>query len=113
MRFRNWFTRGGAAQEDPRLRRWRESWTNVEPTARQHDIGRLARELEQIALPDEEVEIEREMLQALIDREELASATRASGLPRLKTGHRVVRDEPCHYSAPVSLIEDSAQPTGR
>src|SRR4051812_41908386 len=52
--------------------------------------------------------------QALVDRDELSCATRASGgLPRLETGHRVVRGEPCHFSAPATLVEETAQPTGR
>jgi len=80
LRIREWFKRG-AAREDPRVRRWRESWASSEPTAERAIIARLAGELEQIGLPDEEIENEREMLQALIDRDDLACATRAGGLP--------------------------------
>jgi hypothetical protein len=112
MGFREWLTRG-TTRDDPRLRRWREDWAKVEATAEHVDIARLAGELERIGLPDDEIEMEREMLQALIDRDELSSATRASGLPRVETGHRIVRGEPCHYSAPASLVEETAQPTGR
>jgi hypothetical protein len=113
LRIREWFKRS-AARDDPRVRRWRESWASSEPTAERAIIARLAGELEQIGLPDEEIEIEREMLQALIDRDELSCATRASGgLPRVETGHRVVRGEPCHFSAPATLVEETAQPAGR
>lgn len=112
MRIREWFKRG-AAREDPRLQRWRESWANSEPTAERAVIARLATELEQIGLPEEEIEIEREMLQALADRHELSCATRAAGLPRVETGHRIVRGEPCHFSAPATLVDETAQPTGR
>ena len=112
MRISEWFKRG-AAREDPRVRRWRESWASSEPTAERAAIARLAGELEQIGLPDEEIEIEREMLRALIDRDELSCATRAGGLPRVETGHRVVRGEPCHFSAPATLVQETAQPTGR
>jgi hypothetical protein len=112
MGFREWLTRG-TTREDSRLRRWRSDWAKVEATAERADIAALAGELERIALPDEEIEMEREMLQALIDRDELSSAMRASGLPQVETGHRIVRGEPCHYSAPASLVEDTAPPTGR
>jgi len=112
LRIREWFKRG-AAREDPRVRRWRESWASSEPTAERAVIARLAGELEQIGLPDEEIENEREMLQALIDRDDLSSATRAGGLPRVETGHRVVRGEPCHFSAPATLVDETAQPAGR
>jgi hypothetical protein len=112
MRFREWFKRH-ATPDDPRLRRWRESWARIESSATQADIARLAGELERFDLSDDEIEIEREMLQALLDREELSSATRSSGLPLLETGHRAVRGEPCHYSAPASIVDESAQPSGR
>src|SRR3954451_9257769 len=113
LRIREWFKRG-AAREDPRVRRWRESWASSEPAAERAVIARLAGELEQIGLPDEEIEIEREMLQALIDRDELSCATRASGgLPRLEAGDRVVRGEPCPFSAPAAPVGQNRQPTGR
>ena len=70
-------------------------------------------ELDAFGLPEEEIEIEREMLQALRERNELLSSVRESGLPRVETGHRVVRAEPCHYSAPVSMPDEPGQPSGR
>jgi hypothetical protein len=108
-----WFTGRGAAHVDPRLRRWREHWTKAAASVDHGEIARLARDLDAFQLPDDEIEIEREMLQALIDREQLASSTRDTGLPKVETGHRVVRGERCHYSEPASMPDAGGQPSGR
>ena len=108
-----WFTGRGAAHVDSRLRRWREHWSKAAARFDHGEIARLAHDLDAFALPEDEIEIEREMLQALVDRETLASSIRDSGLPHVETGHRVVRGEPCHYSEPASMPDDAGQPSGR
>jgi hypothetical protein len=108
-----WFTGRGAAHVDSRLRRWREHWSKAAASFDHGEIERLAHDLDAFELPEDEIEIEREMLQALVDREQLASTIRESGLPNIETGHRVVRGEPCHYSEPVSMPDDAGQPSGR
>jgi len=113
MGLRDWWKRRGANTEDPRLRRWREDWSKTAGAAETRDIARMGAELDAFGLPEEDIEIEREMLQALRERDELLSSVRASGLPRVETGHRVVRAEPCHYSAPVSMPDEPGQPSGR
>lgn len=113
MGIRQWFTRGGAHGVDRRLRHWRQLWSKAETSGKDGEITALQAELDSIGLPEEEIEIEREMLQALIDRHALASSIRESGLPTIETGHRVVRGEPCHYSEPVSMPDESSQPSGR
>jgi hypothetical protein len=70
-------------------------------------------DLEAFGLPADEVEIEREMLEALLEREALASTVRGSGLPVVDTGHRVVGTERCHFTAPASMPDEPGQPGGR
>ena len=113
MGIREWFTRGGAHRVDRRLRHWRQLWSKAETAEGRGEIAALQAELDSIGLPEEEIEIEREMLQALIDRHAVAASIRESGLPNIETGHRVVRGEPCHYSEPVSMPDEPAQPSGR
>jgi hypothetical protein len=111
----DWLRGRGAPLEDSRLRAWRDAWAHAAAvTHDQHDlIARLSAELDGFGLSDDDVEIEREMLDALRDRDALLVSMRASGLPTVETGHRVVRGEPCHYSAPVSMPEEIGQPSGR
>jgi hypothetical protein len=51
-----------------------------------------------------------EALRQLLDVERNLAASR---LPVVETTHRVVGADRCHFSAPVSLPDDPAQPTGR
>ena len=113
MGLRQWFTRRGATHIDSRLRQWREHWSRAAAAPDQGEIARLARDLDALGFAEDDIEIEREMLQALIDREKLAVTIRDTGLPHVETGHRVVRGEPCHYSEPASMPEDAGQPSGR
>jgi hypothetical protein len=108
-----WFRRGGGSEEDPRLRKWREGW---ETAARGADAGALPRlraELDALALPEDDVEIEREMLEGLEHLAELSAAVTASGLPVVETGHRVVGRDTCHFTAPASMPDEPSQPGGR
>jgi len=61
----------------------------------------------------EDVEIEEEMLQALRDVLALERQLAAADLPLIETTHRAAHGERCHFSAPVSMPDDPAQPTGR
>src|SRR6478735_7778658 len=113
MGLRQWFRGRGAAHIDSRLRRWREQWSKAAAAPDHADIAGLARDLDAFEYSEDEIEIEREMLEALIHRQQLASTIRESGLPHVETGHRVVRGEPCHYSEPASMPDDPGQPSGR
>jgi len=68
--------------------------------------------LDVLGLPEDEVEIEREMLAGL---EQLLALhdTIATGLPIVQTGHRVVGTDVCHFTAPVSMPDEPSQPGGR
>jgi hypothetical protein len=53
------------------------------------------------------------MLDALREALTLERDLAASRLPVIETTHRAAAGERCHYSAPVSMPDDPAQPTGR
>ena len=109
MGWRDWFTRN---REDGRTREWREAWAEAVSTPAHGQIDRLRVRLDALRLNEEETEMEREMLDGLEALVELSVATARSGPPTIETGHRAVGVEPCYFSAPVSLPDDPAQPTG-
>jgi len=76
-------------------------------------VASLSAKLNDLGLPEEEIEIEREMLDGLDQVWRLHAALAAEGLPIVHTGHRVVGSETCHFSAPSSMPDDAAQPSGR
>ena len=108
-----WLTGKGAPDLDPRLAAWRASWNGA---AGSGDVGALAalrQQLNDLDLPDEEIEIEREMLAALQDLGELIESVQVAGLPALATGHRIVRDDRCHFVAPASMPDESSPAAGQ
>jgi hypothetical protein len=113
MGLSRWWRSWGSPAEDRRLRDWRDSWAQAVASPASDRIQRLHDDLEALGLTPDDVEIEREMLDALQEREELASAVRASGLPIVATGHRVVGAERCHYTAPASMPDEPGEPGGR
>jgi hypothetical protein len=76
-------------------------------------LAALDSRLDAMGLPDEDIEIEREMLDGLRELIELRAAVESNGLPLLETGHRVIGTDRLHFIAPVSMPDDSAQPSGR
>jgi hypothetical protein len=105
-----WFRsrrRGGKALES-----WRGAWRTAatEPSAAAADL--LRRDLEALALPEDDIEVEREMLAGL---DAAAAFVRRldDGLPRVQTGHRVVGTDVCHLIVNASLPDDRSQPAGR
>jgi hypothetical protein len=108
-----WFRRNRAPDEDPRLTAWRKSWTAAAASGDGAAAGPLGRELDELGCPHEEIEIEREMLGALIDLAALTTSVKRDGLPAIVTGHRIIRDERCHFTAPVSMPDEPSQPGGR
>ena len=80
--------------------------------------ARRRRALEAAAAPaaprvDDDLEVEEEMLQALRDVLALAADLERRRVAGARNRHRVAAGEPCHFSAPVSMPDDPAQPTGR
>jgi hypothetical protein len=100
-----------AAPEDARLTAWRREWDNAAAgVPGPGDVARLRGALEALALPEEDIEIEREMLDGL---ERLAELHASPDLPVVPTGHRAVGAETCRLSAPASMPDEDAQPSGR
>ncbi|MCA1559432.1 MAG: hypothetical protein LC753_18820 [Acidobacteria bacterium] len=115
MRLFGWLKRGTAADRHPGLRAWRQAWDAAAqaPALDTAEVVALRAGLERLGLPEDDLEIEREMLDGLDRKTALASSIVESGLPAIPTGHRIVGAEICHFSAPVSVPDDPAQPTGR
>jgi hypothetical protein len=98
---------------DSRRDQWRRAWRAACVTPDAAGVTALSSDLNRLGLPEEEIEIEREMLAGLDQLVQLQSAVATNGLPVIETGHRVVGVEACHFSAPSSMPDDSAQPSGR
>ena len=111
MGWREWLKRSNA-DGDPRIEQWRKDWDAAcaAPTAQQAQAlrGRLV----EYGLDDERFEIEREMLEGLDAVVELSTAIADAGLQPIVTGHRAVGADRCYFSAPASLPDDPAQPSG-
>jgi hypothetical protein len=108
-----WWKGWGSVAENTRLRDWRDSWAQAVASPAPDRVQRLRDDLEALGLAPDDVEIEREMLDALQEREELAASVSVSGLPIVETGHRVVGPDRCHYTAPASMPDEPGEPGGR
>jgi hypothetical protein len=98
---------------DPQLAEWRRAWSNSAKAPDPQDVSALQAQLDALGLPEEEIEIEREMLDGLTQLAQLRMAVDSAGIPIVETGHRVVGHDTCHFSTPVSMPDDAAQPAGR
>jgi hypothetical protein len=108
----NWFGRG-APREDPRIGEWKRDWAAAVLALDPASVQGLRERLNAFGLTDDDIEIEREMLDALEDAAALSAEIARSGLPVLETGHRVVGLERCHFSAVASMPDEAGQPPGR
>jgi hypothetical protein len=113
MRFVRWLKDRGGPKEDAGLIAWRKSWNEAANALDGSGADALASALDRLSLPEEEIEIEREMLDALQELASLVSAVGAGGLPEIATGHRIVLGESCHFTAPASMPDEASQPAGR
>jgi hypothetical protein len=107
-----WLKGRGAARAAPGLTQWRERWQAAAAVPDPTQVGPLRAALDALNLPAEEVEIENEMLEALRDLADLTAVVRATALPTIETGHRVVGSDRCHFTAPASMPDEPAQPSG-
>jgi hypothetical protein len=108
----SWFGRRSPG-DDPRLREWKHDWAAALAALDSASAHPLRERLNALALPEEDIEIEREMLDALEDAAALASEIARSGLPTVETGHRVVGRDACHFTAAASMPDETGQPGGR
>lgn len=106
-----WLT-GRGSGGDTRLTAWRREWTAAASEPDEQAVDCLRARLEALGLAEEDIEIEREMLDGIGQLAQLRSSV-VTGIPVLETGHRVVGHDVCHFSMPVSMPDDAAQPSGR
>lgn len=108
-----WFGRQGGPAGTARAG-WHVEWSAAAAgqPGRAH-IDALKARLDALALPEEEVELEREMVEGLEAVVALRDRVDASGLPVTETGHRVIGGETCHFSAPVFAPDEADHPGGR
>lgn len=95
------------------MQRWRIDWMKAVSNPDAAALRDLRAHLDQLPVSDEDLEIEREMLEGLEHLTDFASTVARNGLPSLPTGHRVVGSDTCHFTAPASMPDDPAQPSGR
>jgi hypothetical protein len=107
----DWLKRG-ATGGDPRIEQWRKDWEAASATPSPEQVHALRSRLDELGPDDERYEIEREMLDGLEAVAELSASVSADGLRAITTGHRAVGHDRCYFSAPASLPDDPAQPSG-
>jgi hypothetical protein len=95
------------------VKAWQEAWAKAVANPDRQAVSELRGRLDRLSAPDGDLEIEREMLEALEHVVDFAAAVKESGLPAIATGHRVVGTDVCHFTAPVSMPDDPTQPSGR
>ena len=94
-------------------RQWHAAWDAALADLDEQAPARLEAWLRREPALAADAEIEEEMLAALQEALSLARDLAASRLPVIDTAHRAAAGETCHFSAPVSMPDDPAQPTGR
>lgn len=112
MRWLGWWRANAAG--DSRLQDWRRAWAEAAAAPTAAGAAALRARLDEVArdAPSDDLEIEREMLEALDGAVELTGRLAADRVPVVATGHRAAGADPCHFSAPASLPDDPAQRAG-
>ena len=95
------------------VRTWREAWARAVAALDADAVAALEADLRRQPPLAADVEVEEEMLEALRQVLAVERDLAAARLPVVETTHRVVGADRCHFSAPVSVPDDPAQPTGR
>jgi hypothetical protein len=113
MGIRAWFRKTSRGGESEDVRAWREAWSRAVASLDAGAVADLETALRRTPAFADDLEIEEEMLDALRQLLDLERELAASRLPIVETTHRVVGSDRCHFSAPVSMPDDPAQPTGR
>jgi hypothetical protein len=112
MELFGWLKKKGRGGNDG-AREWREAWTRAVAALDAEAVTALEAALRATPPLADDLEFEEEMLDALKQLLELERELSASRVPVVETSHRVVGTDRCHFSAPVSMPDDPAQPTGR
>jgi hypothetical protein len=95
------------------VRAWREAWSRAIVALDAGALDTLETILRRQPPIADDIEIEEEMLDGLRQLLAVERDLEAARLPLVETTHRVVGADRCHFSAPVSVPDDPAQPTGR
>ena len=95
------------------VRAWREAWSRAVAALDGGALETLETTLRRQPPIADDIEIEEEMLDGLRQLLAIERDLGAARLPLVETTHRVVGADRCHFSAPVSVPDDPAQPTGR
>ena len=107
-----WLKRSGNGA-NARIETWRTDWNRAAAAVDAQALAPLRAALEAHRPLAPDLEIEEEMLEGLERHVTLTRELHASQLPVVDTTHRVVGADRCHYSAPASMPDDPAQPSGR
>jgi hypothetical protein len=113
MGWMDWLRGSRAGNNGNRVGDWHRAWAEAAADPDTARFARLRESLEALHAPDDDTEIEREMLEGLEALLTLKASMDDGALPVVETGHRIVGSDRCHFSAPVSRADDPAQPTGR
>ena len=105
-----WWSRKAA---DEGTTAWRERWAAAVTALDAGAVANLEAALKATPPLADDLEIEEEMLDGLRQLLALERDLLAGRPPVIETAHRVVGADRCHFSAPVSIPDDPAQPTGR
>lgn len=108
-----WWRRAGTRAADEAARTWNAEWQQAVQTRDEAALQALEVQARQRSAAGDDVEIEEEMIEAARRAIALEHDIDSTGLPVLATTHRVVGADACHFSAPASLVDDPAQPSGR
>jgi len=108
-----WLRKRSLGGDDGEARAWREAWSRAVASLDAGAVAPLEAALRRTPALADDLEIEEEMLDALRRLLDLERELAASLVPIVETTHRVVGSDRCHFSAPVSMPDDPAQPTGR
>jgi len=109
-----WLRRNHARQNGALLE-WRARWAAAIETADPSSTAddHLRRLLDELGASEPDLEIEREMLDALEALRRAQPDLAGGSLPIVETRHRVIGQDACHFTAPASLPSDQSQPAGR
>lgn len=111
MRWFGWLKRQNA-RDHGILQEWHKAWSAAVDAPSRAEAERLRQRLTEIGLEADDHEIEREMLEGLESLIDVTESVGAGPPPSIVTGHRAVGSDRCYFSAPASLPDDPAQPSG-
>ena len=95
------------------VEQWRKDWEAACAAPSRQQVEALRSRLNESSGPTTTAtRFEREMLDGLEAVAELSATVSAYGLSPIPTGHRAVGHDRCFFSAPASLPDDPAQPSG-